>query len=191
MLEDQKYIKALRDKDPVLCQEIYVKFLPTIVKRIIRKDGTIEQAKEVFQDALLVIIQNSRSEDFKLKKSFEAYLWTICKYKFIDLCRKQKKYLRNEEGLRLNSETFFDSAEVDQLLKKETQLNLLWKGFEKLADDCKKIIKGKLEGLSTAEIMKQINFTKSPNAFFVKRFDCMRKLRKLIEQHPEYRSVKI
>jgi len=181
---DQKYIQALKERDPVLCQEIYNQFLPKVIAMIKAKGGNETEARDIFQQAILAILSNLKTDELILKTSFSAYLKGICYYKFIDLCRKQKKELRNEEDLRLSSETFFDLEEVDELLEKETLLNRLWQCFEMLSDECKKIIKGKLDGLSPQKIMEQINYTKPVNAFYQKRFDCMRRLKLLIEQHP-------
>jgi len=188
MLDDQKYISALRDKETILCQEIYDKFLPKVVRMIIAKGGNELQAKDVFQQAILAILLDLKTRNILLKASFEAYLKRICYFKFIDLCRKQKIKLRNEEPLRLISE---EDENADNTMQKEDRLNLIEQCFQRLSEDCKTIINGKLKGIKAKNIMEKINFTKSANAFYQKRFDCMRRLRELIEQHPEYATIKI
>lgn len=188
---DQKYIKALKERDPVLCQEIYKLFLPKVVAMIKKQGGNEQEAKEVFQQAILAILSNLKTKNIVLAASFGAYIKSISYNKFIDLCRKQKKILRNKEDLRLSGETLQNSEAVDQLLIKEKQLNLIWQCFEKLKDDCRKIINGKLDGFTASSIMQQINFKKPANAFYQKRFDCMRKLKDCIQQHPEYAMLKI
>jgi len=188
MLDDQKYIRALRDKETILCQEIYDKFLPKVVQMIITKGGNEIQAKEVFQQAILAILLNLKTEKIVLKASFEAYLKKICYFKFIDLCRKHKIKLRNEGAIRLIGE---EEENADKTILKEDRLNLIWQCFQQLNADCKTIINGKLEGIKTKDIMEKVNFTKSANTFFQKRFDCMRKLRNLIEQHPNFATIKI
>lgn len=190
-LDHQPYLKALQDKDPVMCQKIYDKFLPKVIAMIKAKGGNEQDGKDVFQQAILAILLNIKTRDIVLTTSFEAYLKGICYNKFIDLCRIQKRTLRNKEDLRLSGEALYDSADIEQLLIKEKQLNLIWHCFEKLKDDCKKIIKGKLDGFSASSTMKQINFEKPVNAFYQKRFDCMRKLKECIQQHPDYAMLKI
>jgi len=179
-IDQQQYIRALKEQDNVICQEIYNRFLPQVIAMIVSKGGSEEEARSIFQQAILAILSTLKVRNIVLKTSFGAYLNGICHHKFVDLCRKKK----NEDVLRLNSEKFIDSEEVDHSLKKETLLNLLWQCFEMLSDECKKIIKGKLDGLSPKEIMEQINYTKPVNAFYQKRFDCMRRLKLLIAQHP-------
>jgi len=186
---DQQYIKALQDKDPVLCQKIYNQFLPKVISMIKAKGGNEQQAKDVFQQAILAILLNLKKGEIRLKISFEAYLKGICYYKFVDLCRKNKIKLRNEEEIRLISENELVMDDANSTLGKEKKLNLIWDCFNHLSGDCKIIIKGKLKGQSTAEIIKQINFTKSTNAFYQKRFDCMRRLTLLIKQHPLYETL--
>lgn len=188
--DHQPYLMALKDKDPIMCQKIYNQFLPKVISMIKAKGGNEQQAKDVFQQSILAILLNLKKGDVDLKTSFEAYLKGICYYKFIDLCRKQKIKLRNEESLRLSSETDIVMEDSNLTLEKEQRLNLVWDCFHKLTGDCKTIIQGKLKGLSAAEVMKQINFTKSANAFYVKRFDCMRKLKSLIKQRPDYSLIK-
>jgi len=188
MLDDQKYISALRDRDEILCQEIYDKFLPKVISMVIAKGGNKLQAKDVFQQALLAIFLDSKTRNIVLKSSFGAYLKRICYNKFMDLCRKQKIKLRNEEALRLIGE---EHENAENTIQKEDRYNLIWQCLQQLNEDCRIIINGKIKGMKTKDIMEKINFTKSANTFFQKRFDCMRRLRELIEQHPGYATVKI
>jgi len=188
---DQRYIQALKEQDSILCQKIYNVFLPKVIAMIKAKGGNEQEAKDVFQQAILAILLHLKTGDIVLTTSFSAYVKGIAYHKFIDLCRKHKKQLRNNKELRLSDETFIESAEVEQLLKKEKQLNLFWQCFKKLSGDCKSIIKGKLDGLNAQAIMQQLNFKKPTNAFYQKRFDCMRKLKEFIQQHPDYAMIKV
>lgn len=188
--DNQMYIEALKNRDPLVCQEIYNTFLPKIISMIKSRGGTIEQAKEVFQNSILAILLDLKTRDIVLKSTFQAYLKGVCFNKFMDMCRKEKKELRNEDNLRLVSETDNGEEIASKTIVNEARHNLISECFEKLGEDCKTIINGKLNGLKTKDIMKSIGFTKPENAFYQKRFDCMRRLRKLIEQHPKYKTIK-
>jgi len=186
MEDNERYLQALRSKDPLICKEIYHIFLPKVISMIIAKGGNKEQAREVFQKGLMVILTNLEAGDIMLTSSFGAYLNRICYHKYIDLCRINKLKQMHEPILSFTAELYVEIDDTPNAMLKENRLNLIWDCFEKMMGDCKAIILGKLEGKKPKSIMQQINYVKSENAYYKKSFDCMRKFRMLIEQHPDY-----
>ncbi|MBI1183799.1 sigma-70 family RNA polymerase sigma factor [bacterium] len=63
---------------------------PLIQKMVVTHGGDEEEAYDIFQDALMVLIEKIRSNRFELTASLKTYLYSVCKYKLYDKNRKHK-----------------------------------------------------------------------------------------------------
>jgi hypothetical protein len=52
---DQKYVEALLNNDMVLLKEVYQKFSGKIKWMVLQNNGTVDDAADIFQEALLSI----------------------------------------------------------------------------------------------------------------------------------------
>ena len=78
MEKSEIYLEALIKNDESLIKEIYGLVFPKAQKYIVNNGGEIEDAQDIFHDALMYIILTQKDKDLKIQ-SFEAYLFTICK----------------------------------------------------------------------------------------------------------------
>jgi len=58
--EDQKYIRALCNHDFVLINEIYEKCSPQCRAYVLKNNGSIDDARDVFQEALIIVYQKCK-----------------------------------------------------------------------------------------------------------------------------------
>ncbi len=72
-----KYLEALLKGDSKEIKVLYTKTFPLVKKFVLQNKGTITDAKDVFQKALLQIAVRYKKEELTIKSSFEAYLFTV------------------------------------------------------------------------------------------------------------------
>lgn len=59
---------------------LYRSVFPGVASFIRKRGGSLEEAKDVFQDALLIYYEKTRNPEFVAEKGDEAYLAGICKH---------------------------------------------------------------------------------------------------------------
>ena len=91
---EQKYIIGLLEGDDAIIQEIYEKFFPMVETYFLNNKGSVDDAKDFFQNALM-IVQKQGKEGLVIEQTFGGYVMRICKLRWI-----------NE--LNRRSRTFFD-----------------------------------------------------------------------------------
>jgi len=69
-MNKNRYIEGLKKRDNLIIQEIYNLFSPGIFKMVRDRNGTHNDAQDVFQDAIMVVYKNCQKDDFKLTASF-------------------------------------------------------------------------------------------------------------------------
>lgn len=184
---DNKYIHALVNNDSVLVREIYDRFSENISRMVTRNNGSLKDAKDLFQEALIIIYEKAVKGDFVLSCPFEAFLFLICKRKWLNELKK-----RGREGVTTDEERL-SIHEPDALtLAEETEAenernNLFWKKFKALGDRCQELLKLSWGGISMEEVASKMEV--SYGYARKKKSECIARLMKLVKSDPAYETL--
>ena len=88
-MSDQEYIDGLIKQDDRILRMIYQQFADRIANFILKNGGSRADAKDVFQDALIIILEKAQTTDFKLSSSFYTYLFGVNKLVWYNKSRKK------------------------------------------------------------------------------------------------------
>ncbi|MCC6287151.1 MAG: sigma-70 family RNA polymerase sigma factor [Chitinophagaceae bacterium] len=186
---DQKYVTALLQNDATVLEELYEKFSGKIKWMILQNNGTETDAADIFQDGLLSIYNKAKTGDFVLTCPMEAFLYLICKNKWLNILNKrktQKVTNTDTEGFNYIGEDNFRLAE-DCVLQQERS-NLLAEKLALLGESCKSILKLSWSGISMDEVAKKLNVTYAYAR--KKKSECMAKLIAMVKESPAFNSLK-
>ncbi|HRQ51379.1 MAG TPA: sigma-70 family RNA polymerase sigma factor [Agriterribacter sp.] len=186
---DQKYINALLENDAVVLDELYRLFSEKIKWMIIRNNGTETDAADIFQDALLSIYNKARAGGFTLTCPLEAFLYLICKNKWLNTLSKrktQKVTITDTEGFNHIGEDNFKLAE--ECVLQQERKDLLAEKLAEMGDSCKKILRLSWSGIAMDEVARQLDVTYAYAR--KKKSECMAKLITLVKQSPTFNSLK-
>ncbi|PKP22533.1 MAG: hypothetical protein CVU05_03515 [Bacteroidetes bacterium HGW-Bacteroidetes-21] len=179
-------IEGIRTKNSSIISYIYKNYYPIIENIILTQyHGSVAQAKDIFQDALLTVYTATTGEvPLKINYTFITFLSTICKRRMIDEIRKSKKETREIEfDCILN-----DEPNICDLIIEEDKVRLFEKHFTKLGEKCREILSMFLEGLSIKEITCKLNM--SSDQFTKKRrLQCKISLFKRIFEDPTLKEL--
>lgn len=162
-------LEGIRNHNKEVLQFIYNNCYP-LIKNIIIKHfyGSEDQAKDVFQDALLTIYTGVTTDPpLKIQHNFIAFLTTVCKRRMIDEMRKNKNEIHD-----LEIDWMEDSDDtINDLIVREEKARLFEKHFYRIGERCRKLLSLFFEGHSIKEItcmlkMSSERFTK------LRRFQC-------------------
>lgn len=186
---DQKYINALLDNDASMLDELYQKFSGKIKWMILQNNGSETDAADIFQDALISIYKKARSGDFVLTCPLEAFLYLVCKNKWLNVLSKrktQKVTITDTEGFNHIGDDQFKQAE-DCVLQDERRM-LLADKISELGDSCRKILNLSWSGLAMDEVARHLNVSYAYAR--KKKSECMARLVSLVKQSPRFNTLK-
>ncbi len=138
---DHKYIIALREGDNRLIREIYERFSKKIIAYIVKNNGSESDAQDMIQEGLITIARQAQKEDFILTCPFEPYLLMVCRGKWFNRLKKNKR-----EVVTDSFDFGFSDNEDPQILAERTEAddlkNRLFKThFAQLSEGCQELIK--------------------------------------------------
>lgn len=181
---DDKLLDAFIKADSKVILYFYENYLPAISKYICRNNGTHDDARDVFQDALLALFKQAKGSDFILTASLKTYIFSICRYQWLKKLRKNKK----EESLVDDFDLQDDGSNIIVHLEKAERFHILHNHLSMFSGNNRKILELYLKKFSTDEIAEQLGLSR----LYVKKkkFECKKQLIESIRTDVRYKELK-
>lgn len=174
------------DQDQDALNYLYKYHFPR-VKRILKSNGAdYDNANEVFQEAIILLYRKAKSGELKEVVNIENYIIGVCKLLWLNYyCREAKK--------SPNQEVVFDEiADISDEIVNEYKLSrrkkLFFEHFNRLGEDCKKILMAFFNGRSFAQIAEEMNLISEEYARR-RKYLCKENLVKSIKNDPQYEKL--
>jgi RNA polymerase sigma factor (sigma-70 family) len=169
-VDEKELFDRICKGDEKALEFIYKKYYRMMTKLVITNSGTEDEARDVYQDALVVFWQKARSGNLVLTSKISTYVYSICQ----NLWRKEldrKKRLSNEEK---------DSAESLDLDGPERE-KIIARCMEQLGETCRKVLMYYyFDEMSMQEIADKLGFANTDTAK-TKKYKCKQKLDELVK----------
>lgn len=169
-MKDGEILDKIVKGDESALDYLYKKHYRMMTNIVLKNSGTEEEAKDVYQEALLAFWQKASLGKLVLTSRISTFLYSIC----LNQWRKEldrKSRLSNEE---VDGEEF-------QNLEKNESAKIIHACIDELGDTCKRILSYYyFDGLNMTEIAKRLNFANTDTAK-TKKYKCKKKLDKLVQ----------
>ncbi|MBN2349367.1 MAG: sigma-70 family RNA polymerase sigma factor [Bacteroidales bacterium] len=182
---DIEIIEGIRNHNNVILTFVYKQYYPLIRSYITLNRGSDEDAKDIFQEAIIVIFKNSKQSDFSINSSFKTYLYSVCKIIWLKQLRSRNIHLRNLVELT----EFVEFSSKDQKSFEDSlEFRIFRKHFDKLGKDCQKVLQMAMNKIPMEEIALEMGY-KSEKFARNRAYRCKKMLHKMITEDPEFRNL--
>jgi RNA polymerase sigma factor (sigma-70 family) len=170
VFSEKKLLSAFIKADNKTTLYLYKTCLPSVSNYICRNGGSDDDARDVFQEALLALYKQAQESTFVLTASIKTYLFSICRYQWLKTLRKNKRL----EPLREN----FDLPDINNNviihLEMAERFIILQDHISKFNGNSRKILELHFQKYSTNEIAQKLSLSK----LYVKKkkFECKKQL---------------
>jgi len=183
---EEELINGIRDHENEILEYVYQHYYPMAEGYIIHHHGTRDQAKDVFQEAMIILYKRVRAGGLELSCKFGTYLYAIVKNTWI---QERKKHLLHHEKLRQYPMVVNDPGpDRDPLLEKHMS-ELFHRHFNDLSEDCRKILRMAFNHFSIEEIRDRMNYKNLHHAAD-RKYRCKKSLIKRIVNDPLFKRLK-
>ncbi len=174
-------IDAIKANNSLVLKQLYINNYHKIEALVLKNNGTIDHAKDVYQEAFIIVWSNVRSDTFvpQSESSLQGYLYQIAKNKWMDVLRssrfKKTKQIRYELNI-LEQQIENHDEEEQEFFKQKLQQTM--DAFKNLGNPCKQLLTDfYFEKISLRDIARQLKIEE--NTARTKKYRCMEKLREL------------
>jgi len=179
-------LEGLKTSDSNVLEYIYKKYFPIVRFFVIKNSGTDEDAKDVFQEAIILIYKKLKDESLDLNCAFKTYIYSVCR--ILWLRQLEKKKVRNE--VVTDNQVFVQLDEdIEELVAEQEQFRIYQKHFQLLHKDCQEILQLFLKKVPLKEIAQKMNI-KSDKYLKKRKYACKEALIKRIQNDPDYKRVR-
>ncbi len=181
---DSEIIDCLKRRQSEAVRYLFDRYLPMVRLMVYKAGGTPDEARDIFQDSLIIIIEKIDQGDFVLTCKLKTYLFSVCKNLWLKLHEK-KEAAANYLNRRLQEDEF---VEIPDDYDQEVYQRIILEVFETLEPRCQQILNLYWQELSPKEISEKLGLT---YGYVVKtKSESQQLLLARIKNHPDFKLIK-
>jgi len=166
----QNELEGIRKGDAKAFRALYVAYFGMVRYMVIKNSGREEDAKDIFQEAMVVLYEKVSAGEFKQESSLKTWIYAVCRNKWLKQLERQKRNFRF---------TDFEAFEPVPDAEEETDTlhEALRTSMGRLGVGCRKLLllfyyfKKSMD-----EIALELNYTNGDNAK-AQKYKCIQKLK--------------
>ncbi len=176
-LEEEKLIlKGLAANDKQAIETIYRSNFAMIQSFILNNSGSQDDARDIFQEAMIVLFEKSRSDSFELSSQLKTYIYSVCRRLWLKRLNQMQRYSGSLENVE---ETVQVEEDLETHEKRNTDFNLMETAMSKIGEPCKSLLDAYyIQKKHMQEIAADFGYTNADNAK-TQKYKCLMRLKKL------------
>ncbi|HEY5590331.1 MAG TPA: sigma-70 family RNA polymerase sigma factor [Paludibacter sp.] len=174
---NKSIIDGLNDNRSIIYHHLYMKYFRTIYWYLRQNSGSFEQAKDIFQDALVIILEKDKQDNLDITCDFGTYLFSICKNLWLAQLRKH-----NRENIFTSSSLgdYEYGADFVDTEEKPDDYEVIAHAISNLGENCQKLLTYfYYDNQSWETIADKLGYSTAANARNQK-YKCLEKIRSVI-----------
>jgi RNA polymerase sigma factor (sigma-70 family) len=180
---DIEIIECLRNRQSYVVRYLSDRYLPMIRLMVYQMGGTIEDAQDIFQDGLIIMLEKIDNKNFVLTCKFKTFLYCVCENLWKSVLEKRQaaaNYFTRKE----NDD---DDKDFTELLDHKMYEEIFREVFETLDPISKKILSLYWQEKSPQEIAYKLGYTYG----YVRKKKCeaQGELTEKVRKHPRYLGI--
>ena len=171
---EEALITELRKKNETALKQLYRDNYTMILKLVVNNNGTEEEAKDVYQEAIIHFYERLSQAEFELTCKVKTYLYAVCRKLWLQRLSQRNKFIRIEEA---DSVPEADEVASDIELK-EKNFSAMSASLDKLGEPCRSILEDYyFRNLTMEAITEKFGYTNTDNTKNQK-YKCLQRLKK-------------
>jgi len=173
---EQLLLRGLANDDSKAIDTIYRDNFSTVQAFILNKNGTYDDARDIFQEAMITLYEKAKSESFVLTSQIKTYIYSVCKRLWLKRLQQMGRYVAAGEGLE---EILPVEMDLEFHEKRNVEFAIMERALNSLGEPCKSLIEAYyIHKKGMTDIATQFGYTNADNAKNQK-YKCLMRLKKL------------
>lgn len=174
---DKKILEGLAIHDREALHALYKQYFPMISRLVMQNNGDENDAKDLFQEALIVLYEKATDTTFVLESKLKTYIYAVCKRLWL-----KQLYLNGKQEVVTGDPDIRESEpeiNLQEHEEKEQLFDQMETALKKLGSPCKNLLKDFYERqMSMQEIADKYGYTNTANAK-TQKYKCLQRLKKI------------
>ncbi|MFC0772777.1 RNA polymerase sigma factor [Terrimonas alba] len=179
-------LQGLARNDKKAVETIYKENYSTVQSLVINNNGSADDAKDIFQEAMIILYEKARSGTFELNCLIKTYVYSVARRLWLKKLQQASRYtgeLGNAEGVVQVED------DIEGHARRDAEFEMMEKAISGLGEPCKSLLEAfYLQKRNMQEIAANFGYTNAENAK-TQKYKCLMRLKKIFFTHYKNGSV--
>jgi RNA polymerase sigma factor (sigma-70 family) len=176
---DREVVLGILNNSEDALNRLYTGYFPMVLQFILNNNGDEDDAKDVYQEAIIILYNKIKSGDFELSSKLKTYIYSVCRRIWLKKLSQQSKKTNNLSDFE---DVVAVEVDVEHHEEIDLQFQKMGSALEDLGEPCKTIIQDfYINNLSMQDICEKFGYTNTDNAK-TQKYKCLQRLKKLFFQ---------
>jgi RNA polymerase sigma factor (sigma-70 family) len=176
---DREVVLGILNNSEDALNKLYVGYFPMILQFILNNNGDEDDAKDVYQEGIIVLYNKIKGGNFELSSKLKTYIYSVCRRIWL---KKLAQHSRKTSNIADFEDVIATEDDLEQHEEKDQQFEKMQSALLHLGEPCKTIIQDfYINNLSMQDICEKFGYTNTDNAK-TQKYKCLQRLKKLFFQ---------
>ena len=182
---ERSLLQGLAKSDKKAIETIYKENYNLVQALVVNNSGTSEDAKDIFQEAMIVLYEKVQSGSFELNCQIKTFVYSVSRRLWLKRLMHQNRFSISDG----HEDSVSIDEEMEEHEKRNAEFTMMEKAMNGLGEPCKSLLEAfYLQKKSMQDIASSFGYTNSENAKNQK-YKCLMRLRKLFFTDYKINSV--
>ena len=174
--QEQELLRGLAENDRNAIETIYRLNFGLIQGFVVKNNGYPDDARDIFQEAMIVLYEKSHQESFQLTCQIKTYLYSVCRRLWL---KRLQQLQRFNPQIEMKEEIVAVEEELEMHEKKNADFLLMEDAMSRIGEPCKSLLEAYyLQKKTMPEIAEHFGYTNADNAK-TQKYKCLIRLKKI------------
>ncbi|WP_158826306.1 RNA polymerase sigma factor [Mucilaginibacter lacusdianchii] len=176
---DSEVVLGILNNSEIILKRVYVAYFPMVLQLIINNNGTTDDAKDIYQEAIIVLYNKIKAGNFELSSKLKTFLYSVCRKLWLKRLHQMSRYGGDIKDFQDHIPVEDDA---DMQTERDMQFSKMEGALKLLGEPCKTIIEDfYINNHSMQDICERFGYTNADNAK-TQKYKCLQRLKKLFFQ---------
>lgn len=178
--DENALLAGLAANDKRAVEKIYQENFNMVQSLVINNNGSADDAKDIFQETIIVLYEKLRAGNFELNCQLKTFLYSVARRLWLKRLQLQNRYA--SPGDSLENVVSVDE-EVEAHEQRNAEFEMMDKAINNLGEPCKSLLEAYyLQKKNMQAIAANFGYTNADNAKNQK-YKCLMRLKKIFFAH--------
>jgi RNA polymerase sigma factor (sigma-70 family) len=176
-MNDSLLLLQLKKETSSSFEVLYKSCFKSVETFIVKNNGTSQDAEDIFQESIIVLLQKVRQPDFVLTSSLKTFVFSISKNLWLKRIRDNKEVRTDVTRLKelINDDSYTDTNEIHIDTSNE---HLVHTWMQKITEHCRQILNALYFYREPMETLIQKMGWKNKHTAANQKYKCLEQVKK-------------
>ena len=178
--DERALLEGLAGSDKKAVETIYQENYNMVQSLIINNNGSADDAKDIFQETMIVLYEKVRSGTFELNCQIRTFVYSVSRRLWLKRLQQQNRYAAPGDSME---NVVAVEEDLDQHEQRNTEFEMMDKAINNLGEPCKSLLEAYYLQKQTMQVIAaSFGYTNADNAKNQK-YKCLMRLKKIFFAH--------